>query len=298
MRLLVGIATTGRAEILSETLTELGKQIRLPDRVVICAAKAEDIERRVFSLVPYPVDVVGSTPGASSQRNAILRVSDGFDAVVFFDDDFLPSQSYLANAEALLAREPEVVIACGVIMEDGALGPGLEVDYARRRLALVAPPGPETGPLQPRYGVYGCNMVVRLEPVQRHRLSFDEALPLYSWMEDRDFSRQLAPFGRIVGSPSLTGIHLGVRRARISGVKFGYSQIANPIYLIRKGTVSDREGLRIVVPLMVRPLIANMARSFTPEPYIDRLGRLKGNMLAIRDLLRGRLHPCRILELD
>ena len=35
-----------------------------------------------------------------------------------------------------------------------------------------------------------------------------------------------------------------------------------------------------------------------PEPYIDRAGRLKGNFLALADLLRGQLHPGRICEFD
>lgn len=293
-RILVGIATAGRAEILSETLAELCRQTRLPDRVVICPANPGDIEPQVHSLRTYPIEIVWGTPGSSSQRNAILRSSDGFDAIVFFDDDFFPSQSYLANAEALLTGKPDIVVATGVLLEDGVHGPGLPVDYARKKLAGTLAPGPNQQALQPYYGAYGCNMVIRLEPVHRNRLSFDEALPLYAWQEDIDFSRQLARFGRIVRTTGLTGIHLGAKHGRTSGLRFGYSQIANPIYLIRKGTMSMWFG----GGTMARNLIANSARSLTSEPHVDRLGRFRGNMLALRDLLRGRLHPRRILELD
>jgi hypothetical protein len=34
-----------------------------------------------------------------------------------------------------------------------------------------------------------------------------------------------------------------------------------------------------------------------PEPYVDRRGRLRGNMLALGDLLRHRMAPERVLEL-
>ena len=105
---------------------------------------------------------------------------------------------------------------------------------------------------------------------------FDEALPFYAWQEDIDFSRQLASFGRIVRADALTGVHLGVKRGRTSGVRFGYSQIANPIYFIRKGTVSLSFGGRT----MTKNLLANVIRTLHPEAHIDRRGRLKGNILA------------------
>ena len=41
----------------------------------------------------------------------------------------------------------------------------------------------------------------------------------------------------------------------------------------------------------------NAARSLRPEPHVDRLGRLKGNLIAIGDLLRGRMHPMRVMDL-
>jgi hypothetical protein len=48
---------------------------------------------------------------------------------------------------------------------------------------------------------------------------------------------------------------------------------------------------------MSRNVAANLARSFYPEPYVDRFGRLKGNVVALVDLFTGRLHPQRILQL-
>ncbi len=48
--------------------------------------------------------------------------------------------------------------------------------------------------------------------------------------------------------------------------------------------------------LMRKNLMANIAKSLFPEPHIDRAGRLKGNLIALRDLAMGRLDPRRILE--
>ena len=293
MRIAVGIATAGRPLMLSETLKEISEQWRSPECVIICPAGAGDIDYNLLSHLPYPTKIVSSTPGSSHQRNAILRASQGLDAVVFFDDDFFPARSYLANAEAILGREPTVVIATGTLLEDGINGPGLTPEHARAR--LTAPPMSfRADKIKSEYGAYGCNMVVRLAPVRKHGITFDEALPIYAWQEDTDFSRQMAPFGQIVRADALTGIHLGVKRGRTSGVRFGYSQIANPIYLIKKGTMSRSFGGR----RMTKNLLANFVRSFCSETYVDRRGRFKGNTLALLDLLRGRLNPGRIMELD
>lgn len=45
-------------------------------------------------------------------------------------------------------------------------------------------------------------------------------------------------------------------------------------------------------------LAANVLGSLKPQGLVDRRGRLKGNLIALADLLRGRLHPQRILTLE
>ncbi len=137
-------------------------------------------------------------------------------------------------------------------------------------------------------------MSFRLAPVREHGLLFDENLPLYGWQEDVDFSRQLAPYGKIIKTSLLQGVHLGTKRGRTSGVRLGYSQVANPIYLARKGTLARTQAVNRVF----RNLIANCFRSLIPEPWVDRRGRLKGNLIAVGDFINGRLAPKRILELD
>jgi hypothetical protein len=77
-------------------------------------------------------------------------------------------------------------------------------------------------------------------------------------------------------------------------VFLGYSQIANPVHFLRKGTVD----VLPLAKLMTRNILANIIKSVRPEPWIDRRGRLRGNLVAIGDLLRGRCRPGRILELS
>ena len=119
------------------------------------------------------------------------------------------------------------------------------------------------------------------------KLLFVERLVLFGWLEDIDFTSQLRRFGRVIGLSTLHGVHLGLKIGRVSGERFGYSQIINPIYLIRKGSVPASFAL----PLMGRNLAANLVRSLWPEPYIDRRGRLRGNLIALAHLLKGRIEP-------
>lgn len=294
LTIVVGIATAGRREQLRLTLLQLARQHRLPKYVVICPANAEDYDQNLPMALPFPITVVGGPRGSCAQRNSILAACGHADAVVFFDDDFYPAPSYLAEAETMLIRHPDVVIARGRVLADGVSGPGFGHDEALRLLESTPSVPFEEVAIRDIYGVYGCNMTLRMAPALAHGVRFDENLPLYGWLEDIDFSRSMAPHGRIVINLRQYGVHLGTKRGRTSGVKFGYSQIANPIYMLRKGTMSASYAFRH----MGRNVASNIAKVVAPEPWVDRRGRLKGNAIACADLLRGRLHPTNILHLD
>jgi hypothetical protein len=287
VRLAVGIATVGRPLLLAAVLRELETQTRLPDRIVVCAPRADDIGDMALG----GVDVVIGPRGLTRQRNAIIERLDDCDIVQFFDDDFVPGTTYLAEIERAFAAEPDIAMITGNVVADGIIGPGFDVAEARRKLADMPVAGCDR--VRPVENGYGCNMAVRLAAARAAHCRFDERLPLYGWLEDVDFSRQLARQGRIVKLGSARGVHLGIKQGRQSGVRLGYSQIANAIYLSRKGTCPWPRSLR----QMGRNVAMNLARSLRPEPYIDRAGRLKGNLKAFRDLVAGRLDPRRILEL-
>jgi hypothetical protein len=292
LRIAIGIATSGRKGILAYTLDLVARQTRPPDLLIVCPATADDLDPGLFDQLSLNVVIRVGKRGLTSQRNLILAAAETADIVIFFDDDFFPQLNYIEQVEKILCDNPDVVAVTGRPIKDGATGPGLKADEA---LTLIRAdrPAPAHPVLAPTYGTYGCNMGFRLDPIRSHRVLFDEALPLYGWQEDIDFSRQLAAFGRIMEANVLRGVHLGAKGGRTSGVQFGYSQIANPVYLIRKGTMS----IAFALPLIWRNVLANTGKSFRPEPWIDRRGRLRGNWLALRDLVIGRISPKRILEL-
>ncbi len=109
IHLVVGIATVGRGDVLSQTLRVLSNQTRLPDRLVVCPVSLDDIERTAIDQFPAPTYVVTGPKGLPAQRNRILSECSEADVIVFFDDDFFPSQNYLAQVERLFHLRSDVV---------------------------------------------------------------------------------------------------------------------------------------------------------------------------------------------
>ena len=133
-------------------------------------------------------------------------------------------------------------------------------------------------------------MALRLDRVGAQR--FDERLPLHGWQEDVDFAARLP--GEAVHTDAFAGVHLGTPSGREAGARLGYAQIANPVYLMAKGTMRPGHALG----LMARNLAANHLRAGWPEPWIDRAGRARGNRRALADLLRARLAPERMTQVQ
>ncbi len=290
MRIAVGIATAGRPQLLPGLLSELRGQARPPDVTIICAPTAADIGD-LPEIPGLTVEAITGPRGLTRQRNAILDSAQDCDVVAFFDDDFIPAPDYLSVVEQVFTRHPDVAMVTGSVLADGITGPGLGLAEAQAILRASGPAIEGGTDLHEVANGYGCNMALRVAAATDCR--FDDRLPLYGWLEDVDFSLQLARRGRIVQASAARGVHLGIKQGRQSGVRLGYSQIANPVYLAVKGTVPWPRALR----QMGRNMAANFARSLRPEPYVDRLGRAAGNLKALRDLLTGRLAPERILEL-
>jgi len=288
--LVVGIPTRGRPLILAETIAFLAAQKRQPDKIVVAYAELADIGEAAARF-PH-VTFLQAELGLTRQRNAILAVARDSDMLVFIDDDFYLDPHYLQISERFFVAHPEVVAASGRVLADDVKGPGLTVAQA---MAIVAGnSGVQTVQrIDPAFFAYGCNMCLRMAPIREHGLRFDETLPLYGWYEDWDFSRQLAPFGSIVRISDACGVHLAVKIGRLTGVRMGYAQVANPIYLARKGTFPWSHVFRFIVG----PCLKNLARSLAPEAHVDRLGRFCGNLAAFRDLLTGTLSPEQITNL-
>lgn len=290
MKCAVVIPTLGRDDLLKRLLGHLGQQRRLPDEVIVSAVDPNGIDENIS--YPFPVRYIFGPKGSCVQRNRALRATmDHFDVVTFFDDDFIPADSYLELLLNAMAENRDWVAVTGHVLYDGIGGPGLSFDDGLAYLAAARATPSTPAAITLQTGAYGCNMSVRSEAVRG--LTFDERLVLYGWQEDIDFTYQLWRRGKVVQIDSLKGVHLGHKSGRVSGLRFGYSQIINPLYLIRKGTMPTRFGLRLII----RNLLANFYKSVRPESYIDRRGRLRGNLLGLWHAGTGRIEPEFILKL-
>jgi len=293
LRVAIGIATAGRRDQMPLTLDTIERLGPKPDRVYICPASDKDFDANSLSRWSMPIEVIKCRkPGLTSQRNQILERCGDADVIVFMDDDYYPAPWYLDRIRLIFSSRPDVVIATGHPLHDGATGPGILPDAALRFLGTYSLPLNEPV-VQATYGGYGCNMAIRLEAVRANNIRFDENLPLYGWLEDIDFSRRAAMFGAVVKCDQLNGVHLAVKNGRSPGVRLGYSQFANPIYMMRGGSISVSYAFRH----MWRNFASNLVKSVSPEPWVDRRGRLRGNLLALADLLRRRLDPRRVIDL-
>lgn len=285
LRIHIVIATVGRGALLRQTVDLIAAQTRRVDGVVIVAPAADDFGTAGES--PVQPELVLSPKGLCRQRNRALDLLEGrTDVVLFLDDDFVMAPDYVAAIEELFVSDPGLAGITGNLVADGVRHGGFTVEQA---LDLIARDAAELDPaIGPRTALYGCNMALRMALAQG--LRFDEALPLYGWQEDIDYTMRLARRGRLISTGRVTGVHLGVRGGRTSGRRLGYSQVANIVYLLRKGTIPFGLAQR----LFWQNLASNLLRTPFPEPHIDRAGRLAGNLRALADLALGRIDPRKI----
>ena len=289
-RVCVIFATVGRPADIERWTSLLHSQSQPPETVIYSVTRADDLPSGE-KLYPHSSVVLGDR-GLAKQRNRALELAiSKHDIIVFFDDDFVPSDGWLAGMISAFSEYPEVIGIDGLVIADGINSGEISVATALNLVRNAAEDGLRQGsPPIPQTGLYGCNMSFRASAIGDTR--FDENLPLYGWQEDVDFSSRLRSRGKLIRISSSFGVHRGVRGARLNGFSLGYSQIANPLYLLKKRSVS----LKFTVSIILRNIAMNHIRSLRPEDGIDRRGRLRGNWRAVLDLIRLKIHPTRILE--
>jgi len=291
-RIAIVIATKGRPAAVTEIVRLLERQTLAPSRVIISATGDADIEAPLESSV-FPLELIYGSASSTKQRNrALERVCRQADIVVFFDDDFAPAITWLEHCAFAFAADAHVVGVGGLVLRNGATE-AAEVSWNEAKRLISDPPPLPPGP--PTFlsclSLYGCNMAFRIAAIGD--LRFDERLVLYGWMEDKDFSRIAGRSGRLVRYNGMVGVHLGMRSGKVSGKKYGYSQVVNAWYLYRKKVLSRNE----VWPNIFKAILANGIKSFRPEKYIDRYGRFVGNLVGVGELIRGHCRPERAEEL-
>ena len=215
--------------------------------------------------------------------------------VVFFDDDFRPHSDWLRLCVDAFSRWSDVGALSGLILADGVNRHTCfdeeEADHfldgtssAQKHWA--------TGERRNIGTLYGCNMAFRGRVLETCR--FDEELPLYGWQEDRDIAGQVRRKNRVILEPNCQGVHLGAGSGRTSGLRLGYSQIANIVYLARKGTVEPP----VAFEFLTRALASNTVHAIFSKKRSIYLSRLRGNLFALTDLAFGRCRPRRIVNMQ
>lgn len=287
-RIAINIASRGRSEVLEKVVGLLGRQTLPPSHIAIACTGPDDAGTLVGR---NDVTVLIEKPGLARQRNALLRrLPSDTDIVVFFDDDFVPRSDWLEAVAEIFDARPEVGCVTGHVIADGILGAGLSFEEACQAVRSDGSEGADV--VIEHRTPYGCNMAYRAQAIRD--LRFDERLVLYGWLEDRDFGTALAQSGwTLLKVGTARGVHMGVKTGRVAGDKLGYSQVMNPVYLNRKGTMTASA----MAERLFRNIAANIVHSFAPEPFIDRRGRLRGNAIAFLDLCRGRITPERAEQL-
>jgi GT2 family glycosyltransferase len=293
MKLGLIIASNRRPDLLQKVLGRVLAQVRIPDQIILSVVDPTDVlEANVAAL---GIRIVFGSAGLTSQRNrGISCLIDKVDVIAFIDDDFIVGDDYFFNMERVFEQDDSIVGLTAQIIADGANSPGLTFEdglmladsHARckARPAIREISGPHA---------QGYNGIIAFRTSHLGLLRFDERLALYGWLEDLDFCAALSRAGKIVTTNMAWGIHLGSKSGKGSDVRLGYSQIVNPAYIVRKGNMSPLDALRLVT----KNLLANLTKSISPESYIDRRGRLRGNLIGISHLLVGRLTPEDVIKI-
>lgn len=279
----VVLASAGRPDLLGQVLEDVRNQTTSAE-VVVSVPDA--------SSLPPGLDAelnVVHARGLAAQRNAGLE-SVGSDVIVFFfDDDSVVSPDYLERALAIFRSDPGVVGLTGRVLLDGATGEAVSREVADAAIGRDA--ATRTGAVRKWTQLYGCNFAYRRAAAPEEL--FDARLPLYSWLEDHDFARRLLRHGRIVKADDCVVVHRGVKSGgRAAHARLGYSQMMNPLYLHRKGSFPLWLAAKEIAPRCGK----NLVRSFFGAEAEWRRERLRGNAAALRDALRGRFEPERMLQ--
>ena len=286
----VVLASAGRPELLANVVLDCISQIDVSFRGVISVPDEASLPNDRAALSGW--DVLLGTRGLAAQRNAGLdHLTDTADLVFFFDDDASLRSDYIVNALAFFKKHPEVVGLTGRVLEDGKITGEISAQSAERTLAHSWEL-PLRGNWKLTRELYGANFSVRVSAAPM--LRFDGRLPLYSWLEDHDFARQLLVFGPLARVDDCLVVH----RAAASGgrqnhERLGYSQLMNPVYLWRKGTFP----FWLAAQQLLRPFAKNVAFSIAGSSATWRRRRLRGNLSAMTDIVLGRITPERIVTL-
>lgn len=291
----VALVSKGRSQILAATLESISHQTLQPQQIVIVVPSIEDLPLKTWC---DNVQTVVGPLGASVQRNkAIAAIPLTVDYIAFFDDDIELSADYLKSAVAFLEANNAIVGFSGRLLSNG----GLDREHARQLIADFRPERHFRGNFLSKgkdHILHGCNMIIRRALLEYE--IFDEDLPFYSYGEDYDLSMRLKRYGLIGKFAGCIAVHLETPSGRVREDQRGYSFVANNFHFLKKRTVHlpmPLAWIRFWVICVGKPLLTSLWNIFKRDRSKDWNCRIKGIVLALKDILAGRCRPDRIKEI-
>jgi GT2 family glycosyltransferase len=291
----VVIASKGRPDFVAETIESLQSQTCQPKGIIVVVPSTEDLPKRQWA---DSVQYIVGTLGLTAQRNrGIKAIPTSVSYVGFFDDDFELKSDYLEQAIAFMEANPSIIGISGRLLAGGRIS-----RQDAKNLIVRYQPGENPRGMfysQGRHHIlFGCNMIIRRAILNYE--TFDENLPLYSYGEDYDISIRLERYGLIGRFAGCVGVHLETPGGRVREVLRGYSFVANNWYFLKKGVTHLpflMAWARFWWVCVVKSIWIDSWKLLKGDRSLDWGGRVKGQFLAVQDILIGRCHPKRIEEI-
>ena len=268
----VVIVSSGRAQILRDTVEDVLTQTVSPSEIILSTIKQDDWVgqngddtriRHIYGRRGIPV-----------QLNAALdMLSSDVEYFIVFDDDVALPTDYCERALSWLIENLDIIALDGTDIRDGGIN-RFEADALLNKDRILRP-----HTFKERDKLYGCNMCARKIAFERER--FDEKLEGYAWLFELDWAMRLKQYGRVGRAADCRMVHLMAESGRAPGYKLGYMQVMNPYYLYRKGILPVRE---LFFPFIWKHIAINLYKTLSGDKKIDRWGRLRGNLLGLRDI--------------
>jgi GT2 family glycosyltransferase len=261
----------------------------VPCQIIVSVPADKDVSSDTRAL--ESVTVITGSHGLTAQRNLALRSIKGTpEAIVFLDDDVELDERYIEEILSTYRAHPEVAVVNGAnlahgIYLAGSLDRSTAKDLIRRRRETSI----KVPDIISMRTAYGCRMSMRGSLLGK--VSFDERLALYGYLEDLDFALTCRKYGTIVENPRALSVHIEVAFGRIGEKRRGYSEVVNPFYIWSKRTGSRLS--RAALSSAYRSL-RNAIHAVTGKGH----ERLLGNLIGWRDVLTGRGRPEKILEMS
>jgi GT2 family glycosyltransferase len=286
----VVICSANRPDVLAETVESVLYGQSVPPVEIIVSVFNQTHVTEETRARPGVRVVLSGVQGTCAQRNAAAKVVQT-PYTLFLDDDVELAANFIESMQRLLDHDTDAVAATGFLVIDGARADaGLDRSVARSYAMNYVRQHANYDHRE------GQNIFVRSQVFEK--VLFDENLPLYGWLEDLDFATNILRYGRIIMNTETCWAHIGTPGGRTTGLRFGYSQVVNPLYLWRK---NGKPGLsRVIFGHWLRYLAYNYRRELIKHPgdRSDRSGRFTGNLIALRHVLAGKVDPTYILQVS